>query len=45
MWTPEFEMKHLKKAEGHIGLNVVIITIKNMLHVREKNKANNKEEK
>ena len=26
MWTPEFDMKHLKKAEWHIGWNVVIIT-------------------
>ena len=26
--TPEFNMKHLKKAEGHIGCNVVHITIK-----------------
>ena len=22
VWTPEFEMKHLKKAEGHIGRDV-----------------------
>ena len=27
-WTPEFDIKHLKKAEGHISLNVVIITKK-----------------
>ena len=27
-WTPKFDMKHLKKAEGHIGWNVVSITIK-----------------
>ena len=26
--TPEFDMKHLKKAEGYIDWNVVIITIK-----------------
>ena len=25
MWTPEFGMKHLKKAEGHIGQNVSIV--------------------
>ena len=28
VWTPKFNMKHLKKAEGHISQNVVIITIK-----------------
>ena len=28
VWTPKFDMKHLKKAEGHIGRNVVIITKK-----------------
>ena len=28
MRVPEFDMKHLKKAEGHIGQNVVSITIK-----------------
>ena len=26
--TPEFDMKHLKKTEEHIGRNVGIITIK-----------------
>ena len=26
--TPEFDMKHLKRAEGDIGQNVVSITIK-----------------
>ena len=28
MWTPEFDMKYLKKAEGHIGRNVVSIHMK-----------------
>ena len=28
VWTTEFDMKHLKKAEGHINRNVVIMTIK-----------------
>ena len=28
MWAVEFSMNHLKKAEGHIGRNVVSITIK-----------------
>ena len=28
VWTPEFDVKYLKKADGHIGRNVVIITIK-----------------
>ena len=28
MWTPEFDMKHLKKAKGHINWNVVSMTIK-----------------
>ena len=27
VWTPEFDIKHLKKAKGHIGRNFVIITI------------------
>ena len=27
VWTPEFDMKHLKKAEEHISQNVVSITI------------------
>ena len=27
VWTPKFDMKHLKKAKGHIGRNVSI-TIK-----------------
>ena len=27
VWTPEFDMKHLMKAKGHIGRNVSI-TIK-----------------
>ena len=21
LWTPEFDMKHLKEAEGHIGVS------------------------
>ena len=28
VWTPKFNMKHLEKAEGYIGQNIVIITIK-----------------
>ena len=32
--TPEFGMKHLKKAVGHIVRNVVSITIKMRLIVR-----------
>ena len=28
VWTPKFDMKHLKKAEGHIGRNFVNITLK-----------------
>ena len=28
VWTPEFDMRHLKKAEGHIGLNIGSVTIK-----------------
>ena len=28
VWTLEFNMKHLKKADAHISWNVVIITIK-----------------
>ena len=28
VWTPEFDMKHLKKAEGYIVWNIVSITIK-----------------
>ena len=28
VWTSEFDMKHMKKAKGHIARNVVIITIK-----------------
>ena len=27
-WTLEFDMKNRKKAEGHIGRNIVSITIK-----------------
>ena len=30
VWTPEFDIKNLKKAEGHIDRNVMIITIKKM---------------
>ena len=30
MWIPEFDMKHLMKAEGHIGRNFVRITLKMM---------------
>ena len=26
--TPKSDMKHLKKAKGHIGRNIVIITVK-----------------
>ena len=28
VWTPEFDMEHLKKAEGHINRSLVSITIK-----------------
>ena len=27
-WIPEFDLKHPKKAEGYIGRNIVITTIK-----------------
>ena len=32
--TPEVDMKHLKKVEGHIGRNIVSITIKMRLIVQ-----------
>ena len=28
VWTPEFDMKYLQKAKGHISQNIVSITIK-----------------
>ena len=28
VWVPEFNMKHLKKAKGHIGQDVMNITVK-----------------
>ena len=28
VWAPEFYIKHLKKAEGHISQNIVSITMK-----------------
>ena len=27
VWTPEFDMKYLKKAEEHVGQKIVIIRI------------------
>ena len=34
VWTPEFDMRHLKKSEEHIDRNVVRITIKMRSRVR-----------
>ena len=34
VWIPEFDMKHVKTAEGHIDRNVVIIRIKTRLIVQ-----------
>ena len=31
VWTPEFDMKYLKKADWHIGWSVVIIIIKSSI--------------
>ena len=28
VWVPEFNMKHLKKAKGHIGQDALSITVK-----------------
>ena len=34
VWTREFDMKHLNKAEGRIGQNIVSITMKMKTIVR-----------